>query len=51
MLQEVSSGTATRVSTAQRGLLAAGELDLRAPLAWDIYGDHFRLEVSPLCTP
>lgn len=49
MLQEVSPGTATRVSTAQRGLLAAGELDLRAPLAWDVYGDHFRIEVSPLC--
>lgn len=49
MGREVSQSTATRVSTAQRGLLASGEMNLRAPLAWDIYGDHFRIEVAPFC--
>lgn len=49
MSQEVSDVTMTRVTTAQRGLLRAGELDLRAPLAWDVYGDHFRIEVAPFC--
>lgn len=51
MLREVSTITATRVTTAQQGLLDAGELDLRAPLAWDIYGDHFRIRVAPFCDP
>ena len=50
MLREVSAGTATRVSTAQRGLLADGALDLTAPLQWDIYGDHFSLRLAPFCT-
>ncbi len=50
MTQEVSDITATRVTTAQQGLLDAGELDLRAPLAWDIYGDHFRIQVAPFCS-
>lgn len=49
MTKEVSPATATRVTTAQQGLLDAGELDLRAPLEWDIYGDHFRIDVAPFC--
>lgn len=50
MLLEVSPSTATRVSTAQRGLLADGELELRAPLRWEIYGDAYALEVAPTCS-
>lgn len=50
MTREVSTITATRVTTSQQGLLHAGELQLRAPLAWDIYGDHFRIEVAPFCS-
>ncbi|QGF24975.1 chitosanase [Raineyella fluvialis] len=49
LAREVSASTATRVSTAQRGLLAAGKLRLRAPLTWDVYGDHYRIEVAPFC--
>ena len=49
MTQEVSTITATRVTTSQQGLLDAGELDLRAPLSWEIYGDAFRIEVAPFC--
>ncbi len=50
MTLEVSQGTATRVTTAQQGLLDAGELQLRAPLAWQIYGDHFAIQVAPFCS-
>ncbi len=50
MTQEVSEITATRVTTAQQGLLDAGELQLRAPLEWEIYGDHFRIQVAPFCS-
>lgn len=50
MTQEVSDITATRVTTAQQGLLDAGELELRAPLAWEIYGDRFNIQVAPFCS-
>lgn len=49
MLTEVSPQTATRVTTAQQGLLDAGELDLDPPLDYVMYGDHYRLELAPLC--
>lgn len=49
MTQEVSEITATRVTTAQQGLLDAGNLELRTPLAWEVYGDQFRIQVAPFC--
>lgn len=49
MLLEVSPKTATRVTTAQQGLLDAGELGLDPPLDYVMYGDHYRVELSPLC--
>ena len=41
-LEEAHTDT-TRVSTAQRVFLDAGNLDLELPLAWKVYGDSFSI--------
>ena len=37
----------TRVSTAQRVFLRAGNLDLQPPLRWSVYGDEFEILELP----
>ncbi|PRY31522.1 chitosanase [Pseudosporangium ferrugineum] len=41
MRTEEAHTDVTRVETAQRAFLRAGNLDLNAPLAWRVYGDRF----------
>ncbi|MFE4049789.1 chitosanase [Streptomyces sp. YIM B13518] len=43
MLTRYPEHDASRVDTAQRRFLKAGNLDLDTPLAWEMYGDHYRL--------
>lgn len=43
MRAEEAHEDTTRVSTAQRVFLRAGNLDLRPPLAWSVYGDRFEI--------
>jgi len=41
--QDAWRGSVSRVDALQ-SILDAGNLDLRPPLAWDVYGDHFTLD-------
>ncbi|WP_433202769.1 chitosanase [Dactylosporangium sp. CS-047395] len=41
MRTEEAHSDTSRVDTAQRAFLAAGNFDLRPPLAWRVYGDPF----------
>jgi chitosanase len=43
MRTEEAHGDTTRVSTAQRVFLTSGNLDLNTPLAWQVYGDKFKI--------
>ncbi len=43
MLTEEAHSDTTRVDTAQRVFLQAGNLDLNPPLAWKVYGDSFTI--------
>ncbi|GIF10734.1 chitosanase [Actinoplanes teichomyceticus] len=44
MRREAAHGDTTRVDTAQRVFLRAGNLDLVAPLTWHVYGDEYTIE-------
>ena len=44
MKTEEAHSDTTRVDTAQRVFLNAGNLDLDAPLAWQVYGDSFQIK-------
>jgi len=44
MLTEAAHEDTTRVSTAQRVFLDAGNLDLDLPLSWHVYGDAYAIE-------
>jgi len=43
MRTEEAHSDTTRVDTAQRVFLAAGNLDLDTPLTWRVYGDRFKI--------
>ncbi|MEV6490287.1 chitosanase, partial [Actinoplanes sp. NPDC051633] len=43
MKTEEAHSDTSRVDTAQRVFLKAGNLDLNTPLAWAVYGDRFRV--------
>jgi len=43
MRTEEAHSDTTRVDTAQRPLLRAGNLDLDGPLSWRVYGDRFQI--------
>jgi chitosanase len=43
MRTEEAHSDTTRVSTAQRVFLRRGNLDLNTPLAWQVYGDKFKI--------
>ncbi len=43
MKTEAAHSDTSRVDTAQRVFLRAGNLDLRTPLAWKVYGDSFSI--------
>jgi chitosanase len=43
MKTEAAHEDTSRVDTAQRVFLRAGNLDLRTPLAWKVYGDSFSI--------
>ena len=43
MLTRYPDREASRVDTAQRRFLEAGNLGLDTPLVWEMYGDHYRL--------
>jgi len=47
MRRERSHGDVSRIETAQRRWLDAGNLDLTTPLTWSVYGDDYR--VDPPC--
>jgi chitosanase len=44
MRTEEAHSDTTRVDTAQRRFLAASNLDLVAPLSWQVYGDAYRIK-------
>ncbi|MET7454559.1 chitosanase [Streptomyces sp. NPDC005574] len=44
MRQEAAHSDVSRVETAQRVFLAAGNLDLDPPLKWRVYGDLYRID-------
>jgi len=44
MLKEAAHEDTTRVSTAQRVFLEAGNLDLDLPLSWHVYGDPYLID-------
>ena len=44
MRTEAAHEDTTRVSTAQRVFLEAGNLDLELPLVWHVYGDEYRID-------
>ena len=44
MRQEEAHSDTSRVDTAQRVFLRAGNLDLRTPLDWKVYGDSFHID-------
>ncbi|MFF7099079.1 chitosanase [Streptomyces nigra] len=44
MKQEEAHSDTSRVDTAQRVFLRAGNLDLRTPLNWKVYGDSFHID-------
>jgi chitosanase len=41
MRTEAEHSDTSRVDTAQRALLNAGNLDLVTPLTWEVYGDRY----------
>jgi chitosanase len=43
MKQEEAHSNTTRVDTAQRVFLNAGNLDLNTPLKWKVYGESFSI--------
>lgn len=43
MKTEQAHSDTSRIDTAQREFLSAGNLDLRLPLRWAVYGDHYEL--------
>ncbi|EKX64139.1 chitosanase, partial [Streptomyces ipomoeae] len=43
MLQEEAHSDVSRVESAQRVFLEAGNLDLDLPLDWEVYGDSYSL--------
>ena len=43
MRTEAAHSDTSRVDTAQRALLRAGNLDLVTPFSWQVYGDTYRL--------
>jgi chitosanase len=43
MRTEEAHSDTTRVGTAQRVFLRAGNLDLNTPLTWKVYGDKFTI--------
>lgn len=43
MRQERAHSDVSRIEDAQRRFLREGNLDLRLPLSWSVYGDHYRL--------
>jgi chitosanase len=43
MRTEVAHSDTSRVDTAQRALLRAGNLDLDTPFTWRVYGDQYTL--------
>lgn len=43
MQAEEAHSDTSRVDNAQRAFLRAGNLDLRLPLRWSVYGDHYEL--------
>ncbi|MET4922237.1 chitosanase [Streptomyces sp. PSRA5] len=44
MRREASHSDTSRVETAQRVFLDAGNLDLEPPLKWKVYGDSYRID-------
>jgi chitosanase len=44
MRTEEAHSDTTRVGTAQRVFLKAGNLDLNTPLSWQVYGDRFKID-------
>jgi chitosanase len=46
MLKEEAHSDVTRISTAQRVFLRAGNLDLNPSLSWKVYGDTFRISAA-----
>ena len=44
MRQEEAHSDTSRVDTAQRVFLDAGNFDLNTPLAWEVYGDSYRID-------
>lgn len=44
MRTEAAHLDTTRVDTAQRSFLRAGNLDLRTPLTWKVYGESFKID-------
>jgi chitosanase len=46
MRSEEAHSDVTRISTAQRVFLRAGNLDLNPSLTWKVYGDTFRITVT-----
>ena len=47
MRTEAAHADTTRVSTAQRQFLSAGNFNLDAPLSWKVYGDSFSITTAP----
>lgn len=48
MLAEEGHSDTTRIDTAQRTFLSAGNLNLNLPLSWSVYGDPFSLTQAQL---
>jgi len=44
MKTELAHSDTSRVDTAQRVFLQAGNLDLNLPLRWSVYGDPYRID-------
>jgi len=44
MKKEEAHSDVTRIETAQRVFLKAGNLDLNAPLTWKVYGDSYKIK-------
>ncbi len=47
MRKEKAHRDVTRIEKAQRRFLREGNLDLRPPLRWSVYGDHFEVLTAP----
>jgi chitosanase len=46
MRREAAHADTSRIDTAQRRWLAAGNFDLEPPLGWEVYGDHYEIPAA-----